>query len=81
MVDDAERVRGVAQEIQRYLMDHPNAADSMEGVASWWLSRQRVHYELELVKSALEYLKREGVVSATPGNGDGNSVYRLNKIH
>ena len=62
-------------------MDHPNAADSVEGVASWWLSRQRVHYELALVKTALEFLQREGVVSATPGNGNGNSIYRLNNIH
>ncbi|HGX91840.1 MAG TPA: hypothetical protein ENK35_00835 [Candidatus Tenderia sp.] len=78
MAEDAERVRVIAKEIEQYLTDHPEAADSVEGIASWWLPRQRIHYEVEMVKGALEYLQLQGIVSAT---GQRDAVYRLNKHH
>jgi hypothetical protein len=35
--DDA---RTVAEEIVRYLLAHPDAADTVEGAARWWLGRE-----------------------------------------
>jgi hypothetical protein len=48
--------------IQRYLADRPNAAETVEGVARWWLSRQRHADTVELVERALAYLERQGQV-------------------
>jgi len=79
MPEQAERVQAIANEVERYLTDHPQAADSVEGIASWWLARQRIHYELEMVRSALEHLRHKGVVLKTGERGKDGVVYRLNK--
>ncbi len=74
-----ERIMAIAREIEAYLQHHPEAADSAEGIARWWLARQRIHYELSLVEAALEHLRRQGVVAAEAGGE--NLLYRLNKMH
>jgi len=72
-----ERVDSVAREIERYLESHPYAADSLEGITTWWVSKQRIRYELEVVRAALEQLTHSGIVSS--GMTDENDpVYRLN---
>jgi hypothetical protein len=35
-----DRVRAVADELVRYLRAHPDAADTVEGAARWWLRRR-----------------------------------------
>lgn len=76
-----ERVKAVAREIEHYLQAHPQAADSWEGIATWWVSRQRIREEVALVRAALEKLLEKEVVVTVKGNGeddDQGSVYRLN---
>ncbi len=74
-----ERIETIAREIERYLADHPEAADSAEGIARWWLTRQRIHYEVALVEAALAHLRRKGVVVSD--TGAGGPLYRLNRVH
>ncbi len=63
----------VAEEIRRYLETHPNAADSAEGVAKWWLTRQRFEHAVAQVQRALELLVAEGLIGKrTTG---GKAVY------
>lgn len=81
MPEHTDRVQAIADEVERYLMEHPQAADSVEGIATWWLARQRIHYELEMVKSALEHLQHKGVVLIASEMGEDGTVYRLNKGH
>lgn len=50
------RIQSVAQEISRYIDKRPNAAETVEGVTSWWISRQRIEESVEVVENALEYL-------------------------
>jgi hypothetical protein len=38
MVDEASSAEAIAREIGRYLIANPEAADTLEGVALWWLS-------------------------------------------
>lgn len=64
----------VAKEIDQYLVDHPNAADSLEGVVTWWLARQRYTKATDVVQKALEHLVREGVVKKIVINGN-KTVY------
>ena len=68
----------IADEIIRYLSAHQNAADSLEGVAQWWISRQRIQESTEQVKKALDLLCEKGLVNATPLVGR-NMIYSLNK--
>ena len=51
-----------AEAIQRYLAQRPNAAETVEGVAKWWLARQRYDESVVLAQEALEYLESRGQV-------------------
>ncbi len=78
MCDWEDRVKKVAQEIERYLEEHPNASDSLEGIATWWVSRQRIRNELDVVQAALEQLFHSGIVTTGRDKGEQGPVYRLN---
>lgn len=43
--------------ILHYLQDHPEAADTVAGIAKWWVGE-----EIEVVQKALELLVKESVV-------------------
>jgi hypothetical protein len=58
-------ITAVAKTIQRYLDAHPNAADSVEGITRWWLTRQRYEEATKIVEQALERLVAEGKVAKT----------------
>ena len=58
-----EDIVTVAQEIRNYLMAHPNAADSLEGIVKWWLTRQRYEEAMGQVQKALDYLVVRGDIS------------------
>ena len=54
--EQKQRIKSVAQEISRYIEKRPNAAETVEGVTNWWISRQRIEESVEVVENALEYL-------------------------
>ena len=55
-------VAEIADAIGRYLKRHPKASETVEGVAKWWLRRQRYNDSIELVQQALDYLEATGRV-------------------
>jgi hypothetical protein len=61
--------------IQRYLAQHPNASDSLEGICDWWIPRQKLLEAREDVRKALELLVQAGSV-ATETTADGQVLYR-----
>ena len=65
-------VERIALEIERYVSLHPTAADTLEGIARWWVVRGQP--ELNSVEAALEWLVQRGLLQrrALP---DGNSLY------
>ena len=81
MPDWKARVDCVAQEIERYLETHPNAADSLEGISTWWVSKQQIRQELEVVRAALEQLTHSGIVLSRYVTDKNEVVYRLNDKH
>jgi hypothetical protein len=54
--DDA--VREARERIQQYIEAHPEAADTAEGIATWWLSG----LPAPAVQAALDDLVRRGVM-------------------
>lgn len=67
--------REVAGEIVRYLRAHPDAADTLEGAARWWL-RQRPCPKV--MEQAMALLVAQGVVEGhvLP---DGTTVFRYGR--
>lgn len=66
MVTNASaEVRAIARAIQRYLEQHPNAADSADGIHRWWLVAPFSEGPLESVEAALDLLEEQGVVGRT----------------
>ncbi len=70
-----DQVRTVAEEIRLYLSKHPESADTLEGVANWWLLRHRVESAIEVVSNALNYLIETGFVEKLEGHGH-RIIYR-----
>ncbi len=49
-------IESVAGEISDYINKRPNAAETAEGIAKWWIPRQRIEESVEVVEKALEFL-------------------------
>jgi hypothetical protein len=61
--------------ISGYLAECPNAMDTLEGIAGFWLTRQSVRAQIALLTEVLEELVAEGYLE-TVGEGE-NRHYRL----
>jgi Fe2+ or Zn2+ uptake regulation protein len=52
----------IARRISKYLREHPQAGDTLEGIVTWWLLQQRVTESTEAVLRVLKQLKAQGIV-------------------
>jgi len=75
MSDRSQSLEVVVGEIDRYMRSHPGAVDTLEGVAKWWLARQRYEDALETVADAMAVLVERGRVEQTT-LPDGRAIYR-----
>lgn len=62
-------VRAIAEGIERYLEQHPDAADSAEGICAWWLTPPLGADALPAVLASLAELEARGVVVRTEMTG------------
>lgn len=69
--DPSEICRGILQ----YLHDHPEAADSLDGIASWWLPQSGLSVSIESVQAALAQLV-EGHQIARIDLADGRTLFQ-----
>lgn len=65
----------LADAIIAYLTECPHAMDTVEGIARWWVLRQRIRIEVEKVASVLQRLAAEGFLEEI--RIGGNRGYRL----
>ncbi|MGZ8159475.1 MAG: hypothetical protein ACXWT1_15800 [Methylobacter sp.] len=72
-------VQQIADQIECYLKNHPNAADTIEGIAEWWLPEQGIEVSSLVVQLALNYLGSRSVVKCNANHSD-NKVYSRNKV-
>jgi hypothetical protein len=56
-------------EILRYLMKHPEAKDTIEGIAKWWIERERRQPTLKEVERALSFLLSKDLILQTQRKG------------
>lgn len=69
-----ELVSEIAERIERYLTQRPEAADTAEGIRTWWLSSPLGADALPAVLEALLQLEARGVVVRT-GREGGTTIF------
>jgi hypothetical protein len=74
--DDLD-VTTVVSQLNIYLREHPNSADTAEGIARWWFDSVP-RPTTEQVGAALSWMEALGVVEALPA-ADGKVRYRLRR--
>jgi Fe2+ or Zn2+ uptake regulation protein len=74
MAVQSHTVLRIAADIRRYLERHPNAADSVEGVTRWWLTREGSEESIVNVQQALDLLVEGGTVTKRVQQ-DGQTIY------
>ena len=68
----------IANKVLAYLLEHPQAQDTMEGIVEWWLLEQRIRCAIADVETALsDRVKNDFVIAVQ--RADGRISYELNR--
>jgi hypothetical protein len=67
----------ICKELLGYLHEHPDAMDTLTGIAGWWLPRHRMRVGVEKVAQALRTLEGEQLIERI--GGEDNPLYRLRR--
>jgi len=67
-------------EILSYFREHPEASDTIDGIAFWWLKERNANRTLDEVQSALDRLASFGLISERV-DISGRVHYRLIRNH
>lgn len=52
----SESLMAAAREILSYLVEHPDAKDTAEGIMKWWFSKADTEREKDEVQEAIDFL-------------------------
>ena len=69
----------VARAILDYFAKHPDAQDTLSGIAQWWLTGEKVKTRTVTIKEVLDELIADGFVLAQRGK-DSQIRYRVNEL-
>ena len=65
-------VQRISEQIARYLSEHPQAADTIDGICSWWLPNASV--EPQVVRAVIDALVLRGFLQKKQ-LPDGTIIY------
>jgi hypothetical protein len=74
---NAQTSEEVVRDILRYLVKHPAAKDTLEGIARWWLDRQQVERRVEEVVHSVRLLVSRGLILERRSK-TGRPYYQVN---
>jgi hypothetical protein len=57
-----ESERDLYRAVLEYLSKNPDAMDTLEGIAEWWVMRQRIHIGVTNLSRVLDQLVEDGLV-------------------
>jgi hypothetical protein len=72
-------VSGLSVAILRYLLKRPQAQDTVEGIAAWWLSQWRVEVVTSAVRRAVRELCARELLVEIADRHAAEPRYRLNR--
>jgi hypothetical protein len=67
----------LARAVMGYLGEHPRAMDTVQGIAEWWVMRQQVRVEVDVVARVLRRLMHEGLLEKV--DSANGPLYRLRR--
>jgi hypothetical protein len=67
-----------SHKILAYLMDNPNARDTLEGIVDWWLLQQDIKRNVALIRKTVDGLLHKGLLLERQGN-DRTKYYQVNR--
>jgi len=73
-----EKKKQLSEEILQYLIEHPNAQDTLQGIVTWWLLERAIKHQTALVKEVLDKLVADGLIIAQHGS-DSQTHYKINR--
>jgi Fe2+ or Zn2+ uptake regulation protein len=76
-MDIERREAEVETAVMDYLAEHPQAMDTAEGIAEWWVMRQQVRVEVETLLRVLQRLVDEALVEKV--DSPNGPLYRLRR--
>lgn len=68
----------IAHEILAYLVSHPEASDTIDGIVQWWFLEQAIKIHMSMLQEILEELVLQGLLIERKGNNLHPS-YKINK--
>ncbi len=69
----------VAREILYYLMEHPDAKDTMKGILKWWMPKGYLERGAKEVQMALDDLVMQGWLTTWAKDFQKDKIYGVNK--
>jgi hypothetical protein len=76
LVDERRREDELADIVLGYLAEHPDASDTLEGIAEWWIMRQQTRVEVTTLARVLRRLSESSLLEKIE---EGDTLrYRLN---
>lgn len=75
-----ERLLGepeIERAVLAYLAECPNAMDTFEGIAFWWIRLQQIRFEMEALTRVLDRLTDRGVLERMESRSEERTLYRL----
>ena len=58
-----KKCENLSNVILNYLKRNPDAGDTLEGIALWWVEQEKIDNTVEEVAKALKMLVRKGLIS------------------
>jgi Fe2+ or Zn2+ uptake regulation protein len=74
---NSENCGQTVRRILSYLLRHPNAQDTLEGIAEWWIMEEQIYQKYREVDEALNILVEENLVVKTQ-YANSDTLYSLN---
>ena len=74
----SEETPQIAYEILAYLVENPDAQDTLEGIVEWWLLERAIRHHTLEVKEALTMLVAHELVLERKGK-DVRTYYKINR--
>jgi hypothetical protein len=76
--DENKEKREACQHILGYLLDNPDASDTLDGIMEWWLLNQKIRFETRIVLQAVTKLVADGLI-VEQRRPDSQTIYRINR--